>query len=41
MFVGKEPLGKLNNSWKDDIKMELKELGCEDVDYIQVPQDTF
>jgi hypothetical protein len=38
-FQGNRPLGRLRHSWEDNIKMELKEIGCEDVDYIQVAQD--
>ena len=29
---GKEPLGRLRSRWEDNIKMELKEVGCDDTD---------
>jgi hypothetical protein len=29
---GKTPLGKPNRKWEDDIKIDLRELGCGDVD---------
>ena len=36
---GKRPLGRPRLSWKDNIKMELQEVGCEDMDWIYVAQD--
>jgi hypothetical protein len=27
-----EPLGRTRHRWEDDIKMDLGEIGCEDVD---------
>jgi hypothetical protein len=32
-------VGKLRCRWEDNIKMDLKELGCENVYYIQLAQD--
>jgi hypothetical protein len=31
--------GRLRHRWEDNIKMDLKEGGCEDVDWIHLPQD--
>jgi hypothetical protein len=31
---GKRPLGRPRHSWGDNIKMDLKEIGCEVVDLI-------
>ena len=36
---GKRPLGRPRNRWEDDIKMDLQELGCGDVDWIELAQD--
>jgi hypothetical protein len=36
---GKTLLHRLKHRWEDDIKMELKEIACEGVDFIQVIQD--
>jgi len=30
----KRPFGRLKHRWEDDIKTDLKEVGCEDVDLI-------
>lgn len=32
----KRPFGRLNHKWKNDIKTDLKEVGCEDVDWISL-----
>ena len=29
---GKRPLGRPRRSWEDDIKMDLKKVGCGDMD---------
>jgi hypothetical protein len=29
-----------NGRWKDDIKMDLKEIGCDNVDWIYLVHDT-
>ena len=35
----KRPLGKPRRSWEDNIKMDLEEVGCGDVDWIELAQD--
>ena len=36
---GKRPLGRRRRRWKDNIKMDLKEMGCEGMDWIDLAQD--
>jgi len=36
---GKRPLGRLRRKWKDDIKMDLQEVGCGGMDWIELTQD--
>jgi len=36
---GKRQLGIPRRRWKDNIKMDLQEVGCEDVDWFDVAQD--
>jgi hypothetical protein len=36
---GKKPLSRLKHRWKHNIKMNLKEIVCEDVDWTHVAQD--
>jgi hypothetical protein len=36
---GKRPLGRPRRRWKDNIRMELREVGCEAVDLIHLAQD--
>ena len=36
---GKRPLGRPWRRWEDDIKMDLQELGCGGMDWIDVAQD--
>jgi len=36
---GKRPLGRPRHRWEDNIKMNLQEMGCEDMDWIDVAQD--
>jgi hypothetical protein len=36
---GKSPLGRTRRRWEDNIKMDLKEMGCEVFDWIIVAQD--
>jgi hypothetical protein len=37
---GTETLGRLkHNRWEDNIKLDLKKIGCEDVDCIHLAQD--
>jgi hypothetical protein len=35
---GKRPLGRLRHRWEDGIRMDLKEIGCEVVEWIQLAQ---
>jgi hypothetical protein len=32
---GKIPLGRLRHRWEDNIKMDLQEVGCGDMDWIE------
>ena len=36
---GKRPLGRTRRRWEDNIKMDLQEVGCESMDWIEVAQD--
>ena len=36
---GKRPLGRLRHSWDDNIKMDLQEVGCGGMDWIELVQD--
>ena len=36
---GKRPLGGPRRRWVDNIRMDLQEVGCEDVDWIGLAQD--
>jgi hypothetical protein len=36
---GKRPLGRPRRRWEDNIKMDLQEVGCEDMDGIELAQD--
>jgi len=36
---GKKPLGRLRSRWKDNIKMDLQEVGCGVMDWIRLAQD--
>ena len=35
----KRPLGRPRRRWEDNIKMDLQEVGCECVDWIELAQD--
>jgi len=35
----KRPLGRPRSRWEDNIKMDLQEVGCGGVDWIEVAQD--
>jgi hypothetical protein len=35
----KRPLGKPRRRWEDNIKMDLQEVGCEGMDWIELAQD--
>jgi len=36
---GKRPLGRPRHRWEDNIKMELQEVGCGGMDWIELAQD--
>jgi len=36
---GKRPLGRPRRRWEDNIKMDLQEVGCEGMDWIELAQD--
>ncbi|KAJ4428255.1 hypothetical protein ANN_24272 [Periplaneta americana] len=36
---GKRPLGRPRRLWEDSIKMDLREMGCDDRDWINLVQD--
>jgi hypothetical protein len=38
MLVGKGPFGTPVRRRKDNIKIDLKEIWCEDMDWIKLPQ---
>jgi len=36
----KRPLGRHSHRWDDNIKMDLKKIGCRGMEWIDVAQDT-
>jgi hypothetical protein len=36
---GKRPLGRPRHRWKDNTKMDLQEVGCECMDWIDLAED--
>jgi len=36
---GKRPLGRPRRIWEDNIKMDIQEVGCEGMDWIELAQD--
>ena len=36
---GKRPLGRPRRRWEDNIKMDLKEVGCGGMEWIELAQD--
>jgi len=36
---GKRPLGRPRSRWEDNIKMDLQEMGCWGMDWIEFAQD--
>ena len=36
---GKRPLGRPRRRWEDNIKVDLQEVGCGGMDWIEVAQD--
>jgi hypothetical protein len=39
MHIGMRPLGRPRRRWVDNIRMDLKVIGWDDVDWIDVAQD--
>jgi hypothetical protein len=36
---GRRPLGRPRSRWEDNIKMDLREVGCRVIDWIDLAQD--
>ena len=36
---GKKPLGRLRHRWEDNIEMDLQEVGCGGMDWIELAED--
>ena len=36
---GKRPLGRPRHRWEDNIKIDLQEMGCGGMDWIELAQD--
>jgi hypothetical protein len=36
---GKRPLGRPRHRWEDNIKMDLQEVGCEGMDWLELAQN--
>ena len=36
---GKKPIGRARRTWQDNIKMDLQEVECESMDWIELAQD--
>ena len=36
---GKRPLGRIRRRWEDNIKMDVEEVGCGGMDWIELSQD--
>jgi hypothetical protein len=36
---GRRPLGRPRRRWEDNIRMDLREVGCECVDWMELAQD--
>jgi hypothetical protein len=36
---GKRPVGRPRRRWEENIKMDLQEVGCGDMDWIELAQD--
>jgi hypothetical protein len=39
VFSGKRPLGRPRRRWEDNIKMDLREVGCGGADWVELAQD--
>jgi hypothetical protein len=37
--VSKRPLGRPRHRWADNIRMDLREIGCDGMDWIDLAQD--
>jgi len=37
---GRKPLGRLRRRWEDNIKINLQEVGCGGMDWIELAQDS-
>jgi hypothetical protein len=37
--VGKIPLGRSRSRWEESIKMDLREIGCDGMDWIDLARD--
>jgi len=37
--AGKRPLGRPRRRWEDNVKMDLQEVGCGGMDWIELAQD--
>jgi hypothetical protein len=38
---GKRPLGRPKRRWEDNIKMDLQEVGCGGMDWIELAEDRY
>jgi hypothetical protein len=36
---GKKPAGRFRRRWEDNMRMDLREVGCEGVDWMHLAQD--
>jgi len=36
---GKRPIGRLRRRWEDNIELDLQEVRCRDMDWIQLAED--
>jgi hypothetical protein len=41
LFDRKRPLGRQRSRWEDNIKMDLKEIGWEGMDWMHLAQDRY
>ena len=39
-LAGKRPLGRLSRRWQDNIKMDLQEVECGGMDWIELAEDS-
>jgi hypothetical protein len=38
---GRRPLGRPRHRWEDNIRMDLREVGCRGVDWMELAQDRY